>query len=224
MSYICMIANQNGIAVSGDSRMSFQPVQLGLHIDHAQKVFSDPKHGLVWACCGLMVFAGVNYYKMASYILRQYYRSIGSRLNQISAVITRATAVQHALTRKHCAFTLLLGSVQNGQVTVRALDIVDGKSTLRTLDVPILIQSGWEPSLHQPKPPLEDYANETLEQLVQRAKERCLWAVQRDSQLAHEDRSHTQTVGGHVRVISIATPPSPAGETVRVPDLHPTDQ
>lgn len=217
MSYICMIANQNGIAVSGDSRMSFQPLQLGLHIDRAQKVFSDPQHGLVWACCGLMVFAGVNYYKMTSYILRQYYRSMASRLNQISAVITRATAVQHALSRKHCAFTLLLGSVQNGQITVRALDIVDGKSTLRTLEAPILIQSGWEPSLHQPKPPVEDYANETLEQLVQRAKERCLWAVRRDSQLANEDRSHPQTVGGHVRVISLANPMAEAGKGVSLP-------
>jgi hypothetical protein len=41
MSYICLIANQNGIAVSGDSRLTFQPEQLHLHIDHAQKVFSD---------------------------------------------------------------------------------------------------------------------------------------------------------------------------------------
>lgn len=199
-----MIANQNGIAVSGDSRLTFQPQKLNLHLDKAQKVFSDQEQGLVWACCGLMVFAGINYYMMTDHILRQKYRSMPSRLNQITGAMTRATAAQHWLSRKPSVFTLLLGSVKEGKVSVQVLNVVDGKADLKTLDTPVLVQSGWEPSLHQPKPPVADYANETIDQLVKRAKDRCLWAVRKDGRLALEDEKHVQTVGGNVRIAYLA--------------------
>jgi hypothetical protein len=203
MSYICLIANQNGIAVSGDSRLTFQPEQLHLHIDHAQKVFSDQEQGMVWACCGLMVFAGINYYMMSDHILRQSYRSMSSRLNQITGALTRATAAQHWLTRKDSVFTMLIGSIKKGEVSVQVLDVVNGKAKLKTLPTPVLVQSGWEARLHQPKPPVSDYADESIDKLVKRAKDRCLWAVRKDGRLALEDEKHIQTVGGNVRIAFI---------------------
>lgn len=199
-----MIANQNGIAASGDSRLTFQPQQLNLHLDKAQKVFSDQEQGLVWACCGLTVFAGINYYMMTDHILRQKYRSMPSRLNQISGAMTRATAAQHWLSRKLSVFTLLLGSIKDGKVSVQVLNVVNGKADLKTLDAPVLVQSGWDPALHQAKPPVSDYANETIDQLVKRAKDRCLWAVRKDGRLAIEDEKHIQTVGGNVRIAYLA--------------------
>lgn len=203
MSYICMIANQNGIAASGDSRLTFEPEQLKLHLDHTQKVYSDPEQGLVWACCGLMIFAGIHYYKMASYILGQSYRSMGSRLNQIISITEKATAARHTLSGKNAVFTLLIGSVRGEKPVVQALDVVNGKATLRTLEAPVLIQSGWIPSLHQPKPPVEEFAGESLDELARRARERCLWAVRKDGRLTLRDKHHVQTVGGNVRVVSL---------------------
>lgn len=201
MSYICMVANRNGIAVSGDSRLTFQPERLNLHLDNAQKVFSCPEQNMVWACCGIMVMAGINYYKMASWILRQQNRSLSSRLNQIGGMVGRATAAQHRLTRKGSCFSLILGVIKENKPVVYALDAVNGEVNLRTLEAPVLVQSGWVKSLHQPKPPVEEYQDETIEQLISRVRERCLWAMRKDGRLATQEASHVQTIGGNVRVV-----------------------
>lgn len=201
MSYICMVANRNGIAVSGDSRLTFQPERLNLHLDNAQKVFSCPEQNMVWACCGIMVMAGINYYKMASWILRQKNRSLTSRLNQISGIMSRATGAQYRLTRKDACFTLLLGVIKDGTAQVYVLDAVNGEASLRTLEAPVLIQSGWVKSLHQPKPPVSAYQDESIDQLIARVRERCLWAMRKDGRLASQEAKHIQTIGGNVRVV-----------------------
>lgn len=200
MSYICMVANKNGIAVSGDSRLTFQPEQLNLHLDSAQKVFSAPEQNMVWACCGMMVWAGINYYRTASWILRQKNRSLSSRLNQISGMVSRATAAQNRLTRKSASFTLLVGVIKENGPVMYALDVVNGEAKLRVMNAPVLVQSGWVKSLHQPKPPVEDFENETVEQLISRVRERCLWAMRKDGRLATQEATHIQTIGGNVRV------------------------
>lgn len=200
MSYICMVANKNGIAVSGDSRLTFQPMQLNLHLDNAQKVFSCPEQKMVWACCGMMVWAGVNYYKVISWILRQENRSLHSRLNQIGGMVGRATAAQHRLSQKGSVFTLLVGAMKEKGPVVYCLDAVNGEVQLRQMEAPVLIQSGWVRSLHQPKPQVEAYENESVEQLVSRVRERCLWAMRKDGRLALEEAKHIQTIGGNIRV------------------------
>ncbi len=200
MSYICMIANQNGVAVSGDSRLTLQPERLNIHFDAAQKVFSDPEQGMVWACCGLMIFGTVNYYKMTDRILRQSHRSMASRLNQITSTLKVATGAHHKLSRKNSVFTLLLGTVKDGVVSVKVLDVVNGEAKWRELTAPVLVQSGWEPSRHQPKPPVWEFADESMEQLVRRARERCLWAMRKDGRLTLEEEGHVQTIGGNVRI------------------------
>jgi molecular chaperone DnaK (HSP70) len=50
---------------------------------------------------------------------------------------------------------------------------------------------------------VSDYADETIDKLVKRAKDRCLWAVRKDGRLALEDEKHIQTVGGNVRIAFI---------------------
>lgn len=201
MSYICMAANKNGIAVSGDSRLTFQPAALNLHLDTAQKVFSCPEQQMVWACCGLMVWAGINYYRAAGWILKQENRSLQSRINQISGMLCRATAAQHRLTRKSSSFTLLVGVLRENGPMVYALDVENGEASLRRMEAPVLVQSGWVKSLHQPKPEVSAYENETIDQLIARVRERCLWAMRKDGRLAELESSHVQTIGGNVKVV-----------------------
>lgn len=200
MSYICMAANQNGIAVSGDSRLTFQPTALNLHFDSAQKVFDCPEQKMVWACCGLMVWVGINYYRTASWILRQENRSLQSRLNQISDMVCRATGAQFRLTGKDSSFTLLVGIIKKNQPIIYTLDVINGHATQRQLTAPALVQSGWVKSLHQPKPEVSAYENESVAQLISRVRERCLWAMRKDGRLASEETGHIQTIGGNIRV------------------------
>ncbi|MCD7886026.1 MAG: hypothetical protein LUG44_00155 [Clostridiales bacterium] len=201
MSYICLIANQNGIAAAGDSRLTFQPEALRLHLDRGRKVFSDQDQGLVWACCGLTIFGGVNYCWLSEHILRQKNRSLSSRLNQITGALRRATAAQHRVSRKNSTFTLLLGQVRDGGAVVHVLDVVNGEATHKVLDGPVLVHAGWSASLRQSKPAVSDYANDSLGQLIDLVKKRCLWAIHKDSTLAQQDRKHRQTVGGSVRFV-----------------------
>ena len=203
MSYICLIANRNGVALSGDSRLTMEPRFLHLHFDNTQKVYSDPEQGLAWACCGLTLYMGINYFKRASRILRQTHRSLPSRLNQISGLLSRATRLQHMVTRKDSVFTLLLASVHGDGVQVQRLEVVNGSASLKKYDAPVFLQAGWTPSLYQKAPALPEYAQESLEQLTTRARLRCMWALKRDKQLSDENHKHLQTIGGNIRVVSL---------------------
>lgn len=203
MSYICLIANANGAALSGDSRLTMDPRFLRLHFDNTQKVYSDPEQGLAWACCGLTLYLGVNYFKLASRILRQSHRSLPSRLNQIANILSKVTAIQHAVTRKDSIFTLLLACVSEDGVQVHKLEVVNGKAVLKKDSAPVFLQAGWVPKLHQKPPKIYEFATESLEQLTTRARLRCVWAMKRDKKLSDENRKHIQTIGGNIRVVTL---------------------
>ena len=205
MSYICLIANRNGAALSGDSRLTMEPRFLHLHFDKTRKVFSDPEQHMAWACCGLTLYLGIHYFKLANRILRQSHRSLSSRLSQISGILSKATALQHLVTRKDSVFELLLAAVTEDGVQVYQLEVVNGKAKLKRHAAPVFLQAGWLPKLHQKPPVLAEYENETMEQLTTRARERCVWAMKRDKHLSEENHKHTQTIGGSIRVASLST-------------------
>lgn len=205
MSYICLIANHNGVALSGDSRLTMEPRFLHLHFDNTQKVYSDPAQRIAWGCCGLTLYLGVNYFKLTSRILRQSHRSLPSRLNQISDILSKVTQLQHLVTRKDSIFTLLLACVTEEGVQVQRLEVVNGMASMKKFDSPVFLQAGWQPALHQKAPALHEFALENLDQLTTRARLRCVWAMKRDKQLSEENRKHTQTIGGNVRVVSLST-------------------
>ena len=66
MSYLCLLASECAMAVVGDSRLTLSPVPL--HWDKARKIGCDQGQRCLWACCGLTVFGGVNYVKLAARI------------------------------------------------------------------------------------------------------------------------------------------------------------
>ncbi|MCD7837341.1 MAG: hypothetical protein LUG65_00315, partial [Clostridiales bacterium] len=67
-------------------------------------------------------------------------------------------------------------------------------------------QAGWDPRLRQRKPAVSKFENDTLGQLIDRVKKRCLWAIRRDTELAQQDKNYNRTVGGSVRVAYVAIP------------------
>lgn len=206
MSYICLIANANGVALSGDSRLTMEPRFLHLHFDNTRKVFSDPSQNMAWACCGLTMYLGINYFKRTERILRQSHRSLASRLNQISSLLSKATRLQHTITRRDSVFTLLLSIVTSEGVQVQRLDVVNGVATVKRYHSPVFLQAGWIPALHQNNPTVAEFAAESLEQLTTRARQRCMWAMKRDKQHSEENRKHIQTIGGNIRVVTLPVP------------------
>jgi hypothetical protein len=183
-----------------------EPRFLHLHFDHTRKVFSDPGQNMAWACCGLTMYLGMNYFKHTERILRQSHRSLASRLNQISSLLSRATRLQHLVTRRDSVFVLLLSCVTSEGVQVQKLEVVNGVATVKRYKAPVFLQAGWIPALHQDNPTVSEFAAESLEQLTTRARQRCMWAMKRDKQRSEENRKHIQTVGGNIRVVSLNAP------------------
>lgn len=81
MSYICMLANERGIAAAGDSRLTFAPIPL--HLDRSQKVFTAPEQHLIWACCGLTVWGGVNYVQLTARIMSRRQWTLSKKLAEV---------------------------------------------------------------------------------------------------------------------------------------------
>ena len=92
MSYLCLLASECAMAVVGDSRLTLSPVPL--HWDKARKIGCDQGQRCLWACCGLTVFGGVNYAKLAARIfhgsgtLTEKAQALAKRVNPPLSVCT----------------------------------------------------------------------------------------------------------------------------------------
>lgn len=201
MSYICLIANEKGMVTAGDSRLTVTPKWLHLHFDTMRKTFEDQEQGLIWACCGLTAYAGVNYFRVAERILRDRRRSMGAKLQRIATILERVTGFQHKLLRQRSTFTLLLGERKPEGTEITVLDVTDGKRTLRTLHTPVALESGSGVGLGAPLPEREELEKLSLEEMIQVARNRVADAMERSRQRAAEQKGCPQTVGGNIRVV-----------------------
>lgn len=199
MSYICLIANSKGIAASGDSRITMSPKALNLHFDKTRKVFQDEKLGLIWACCGLTIFGGVNYFRVVEKTLRTERMSMGAKLNRISTMMKRATKAHHLLSRGESAFTLLMGSVKAGEPEITVLKVMNGSAEMKTVQGAYAVEDG-SVSVGA-LPTAEELEKATLENVLEMVRCRAMCAVKRSAEEAKEDRKKKQTVGGNVRVV-----------------------
>ena len=197
MSYICMLANRRGIAAAGDSRLTFS--HRPLHLDRSQKVFADPAQHLIWACCGLTVWGGVNYIQLTSRILGRRQWSLSKRLALVCRRVAPALRVQHRIQRQDALFTLLVGVAEPGNVQLMSLDLVNGEASLGRWPAPAMTEAGWKRALRPPMPDPNGFREEPLELLARRARARVQWAVARDRELHGKNPAHRQTVGGQVK-------------------------
>ena len=200
MSYICMLANENGIAAAGDSRLTLAPIPM--HLDHTRKVFSAPEQGLVWACCGMMVWAGINYARWTSHIMRRPW-PLERKLEAVARRVGPMLRVCNRVLRRDTLFSLLVGVGTPGAVELVSLDLVNGKSRVRRWRAPAVSEAGWKGRLRPPRPRPGELRGKPVEELTQIARERVRWAVERDRALSKEKPAHRQTVGGAVRSVSL---------------------
>ena len=158
MSYICILANENGIAAAGDSRLTLAPIPM--HLDHTRKVFSAPEQGLVWACCGMMVWAGINYARWTSHIMRRPW-PLERKLEAVARRVGPMLRVCNRVLRRDTLFSLLVGVGTPGAVELVSLDLVNGKSRVRRWRAPAVSEAGWKGRLRPPLPnsllPLADF-------------------------------------------------------------------
>lgn len=203
MSYICLIANEKGAVAAGDSRLTIYPNFLHLHVDKTKKVFADQEQGLVWACCGLTVYAGINYFRLVERTLRDPHRSMAAKLNRIETVMKRATRSCHLLTRQRSTFTLLLCERSENDPLVTVLDIMDGRVQKRQLKGAVAVEGGCRPS--EPMPQGDSWKDASVEQMVVYARRRTMEAVKLSAEGAKENKKQRQTVGGNVRVVYLET-------------------
>lgn len=204
MSYICMLANRRGIAAAGDSRLTLAPIPV--HLDRSRKVFSAPEQHLIWACCGLTVWGGVNYVQLTERIMRRRQWTLSKKLAEVCRRVAPALRMQHRVRRAPALFTLLVGVAEPGKVQVMSLDLVNGEPTLGRWPAPAMADAGWKRELRPALLNPDVFREESLEELAQRARQRVQWAVARDRALSVRESAHRQTVGGPVKWAILGVP------------------
>ena len=125
MSYLCLLASECAMAVVGDSRLTLSPVPL--HWDKARKIGCDQGQRCLWACCGLTVFGGGNYAKLAARI----FHGSGTLTEKAQALAKRVNpplSIQRRLYRQTTTFSLLAGQWTEQGAELLTLDL-DGKHT-----------------------------------------------------------------------------------------------
>lgn len=204
MSYICMLANERGIAAAGDSRLTFAPIPL--HLDRSQKVFTAPEQHLIWACCGLTVWGGVNYVQLTARIMSRRQWTLSKKLAEVCRRVAPALRDAAPGPADQGAVHAAGGGGGAGEGPGESLDLVNGEATLGRWPAPAMADAGWQREL---RPPLLDpslFRGESLEELAQQARQRVQWAVARDRELSEKQSAHRQTVGGPVRWAVLGIP------------------
>ncbi len=154
---------------------------------------------LIWACCGLAVFGGVNYTALTARILKGSKWSLAQKLAAICRRVVPVLKLQHRINGKDAFYTLLLGVADGAGIQVMSLDVINGEVTLQRWPAPAIIDAGWKKELRPPLVHPNQFQNDTLEALAQRAQERVAWAIARDHALHETQQGHPQTVGGPVK-------------------------
>lgn len=203
MSYLCLLASERAMAVVGDSRLTLSPVPL--HWDKARKIGCDQGQRCLWACCGLTVFGGVNYAKLAARI----FHGSGTLTEKAQALAKRVNpplSVQRRLYRQTTTFSLLAGQWTEQGAELLTLDL-DGKHTdLRRWPAPAFLEAGWEASLRPPMLSPEGYRQASSADLARLGRERVALVIAADHRLAREQKKHIQTVGGPILWATLERP------------------
>lgn len=200
MSYLCLLANENGIALAGDSRVSIQPVRLGIHFS-GRKVFAEPEKRMVWGCCGLVAFGGIYFPALARRTLRTPGQSLITDLRQLGDALAPATRWYQRLYRRDGVFLLLVGRMTEQGADVRRLRVKNGEATVEHFSAPVLLEAGWEPSRYPARPAAESFAGQSVMQLNKTASRRVQQVIALDRELHGENPDWAQTVGGYVRCV-----------------------
>lgn len=200
MSYLCLLANETGIALAGDSRVTLQPLRLGIHYS-GRKVFAEPEKRMVWGCCGLVAFGGVYFPARARRILRAPNRSLATALRELGDAIAPRTEWYRRLYRRDGLFLLFVGQMTEAGPDVRRLRVRNGEVSVERFTAPVLLEIGWDASRYPARPAPESLAGLGITELNQAAVRRVQQVIALDRELHQENPDWPQTVGGYVRCV-----------------------
>lgn len=201
MSYLCMLANETGIVLVGDSRVSLQPGRLGVHVS-GRKVYAVPEKNMVWGCCGLVAFGGCCFPALARRLLRSPDESLATALRKLGDAAAPRTQWYRRLYRQDGLFLLLVGRMTERGADVRRLRVKNGDVTVERISAPALLEIGWDASRYPERPAPEALAGESLTELRRTAVRRVQQVIALDGQLHEVNPDWPQTVGGYVRCVS----------------------
>lgn len=196
MSYICLVGNEKGIVACGDSRETFSPNR---YEDNRQKVFADKSQGLIWACSGLTVSHGKDYFRLIEFIMRDKETSFQAKLDYIIKSIEKATLENMEKLGSGSAMNILIGHMKKRTMMIK-LNIYQGETTRKTFFAPIALDGGSGAGL-LPKMNLREYRDLDINDLKKYAFSRTKAVINRDFDLSMENKNRTQTVGGKINTV-----------------------
>ncbi len=207
MSYICLLANDNGAVCASDSRET--SVRSHRYKDRRQKTFIAAANDAIWCCCGTTRIGRIVYssdcMRKASRILSDASLPFPKRVERAAAFLERETRPVFYNKKTVFCFTLLYafreadGPLQVGTFTVRG-----GKTTdMRTLSQPVMLEAGKNAALLTPRRRYLPKEDESLAALTRKAAIRVKEAIRYDRKAKSADPSYIPTVGGKVQLKSL---------------------
>lgn len=201
MSYICLMANENGAVAAADSRETFPGP---IHLDWRRKCFAVPEQKLIFACCGPTLRYGVDLVRVARHTL-QGQQPMEQRLGAIAKWVAALTRV-NLVGGDPGPFCLLVAQWEQGGLAVWDCWVRHGvltrhKTRLQPGQAISLHAGAW----HRAMPPLPSSELQALsyDQLREKAEARVALAIERDRQRRAANPKHNQTIGGRVRVVGL---------------------
>ncbi len=199
MSYICLMANENGAIVAADSRETFPGK---VHLDWRRKCFVLPGRQLIWTCCGPTLRLGVDFFRSA-WLLLACARRVEDGLHRVGALVSRVTAVPLPGQGRSDVFWLLAAQWTGEGFAVWTMCVRPGEALrlhcrrLTPGEAVSLHAGAW----HREMPPLAARSLRGLsyDQLRAAARERVALAIRMDEARRARNPRHNQTIGGAVR-------------------------
>ena len=193
MSYICLIGNEYGIVASSDSR---ETMGEGKYFDNRQKVFSDKKQGLIWACCGITKHLGKDYLRLVEFIMRDSKTTFDQKLDYLEKSICKVTAQAVETLGSKSAMDILVGKVDKRTMMIR-MNFAMGNMDRKVFFSPLALEGGCGKFLC-PKMKLSEYKGLLVPDLKKYAHNRVESVIYKDRELSANCPSRENSVGGRV--------------------------
>ena len=204
MSYICLLANENGAVCASDSRETSTFTRR--YKDKRQKTYISDRKDAIWCCCGASRIGHVIYATdcigKAGKILNDDSLPFTWRLKQFEDFISRETRKPLIGKKTVYVFTVLFAYWRPdkpplvGTITAKGGAITDK----RFFKLPIMMEAGKNSSFLSPRKRYMPRQGESLIRLSKKATARVREAIRYDINAKKADPSYAPTVGGKVQI------------------------
>ncbi len=204
MSYICLLANENGVVCASDSRETSTLTHR--YKDKRQKTFAADAKNAVWCCCGSTRIGHLIYssdcMRKTDRILKDDSIPFFDRLTLFEEMIKKETSPLWFARGSVHNFTLIFASAENGGAPmIGTITARDGVITdRRFFKPPVMIDAGKNARLLPPRTRYKPKPKDSLLTLSKRAQVRVREAVRYDAVRKRKEAAYIPTVGGKVQL------------------------